>query len=650
MEIVNDCLTKYYPGHLTSEYLTDLPQNIRTLLQQAEKRFQNGDLTFIKELAQKVLSVLERPARSSERLETAEGETEDGQNLHPEIISDPNMGQRELTSDLITDTSVLADPDSGICEIPEIQEPAAGVIESLIPARKPRMSDFETSKLIGSGAFGAVYLVHHKDSRQNFAMKTMAKCNLDTPKKVELAFLERDILTFADCPFVVSMVCSFPTKSHLCMVMEHVGGGDCEILLRGGPLPVSLARLYFAEAVLAVEYLHSYGVVHRDLKPENLLITSAGHIKVADFGLSKVGVMIPKTNVYKQLTEDITREFLDYEVCGTPDYIAPEVLLQKGCGRPVDWWSMGIILYEFLVGYAPFYGDSVMELYRHIVSGDIDWDCNPVPPFPAQILITELLRKNPAHRLGTAGAFDIKGHPFLFDLDFDNLLSQKPEYVPQLVSDVINHSDINEHMVSEDEDHESLNLQNFTSSSERLSKLCTTATRTINNEDPKSPAECTPASSPNLLEMQTESFPVCNRDNAIFSLPFSILLSEFPAQEEKCFSINLSIEQQTSENEEEGKKRQELLAPEERKASINLTIEEQTSENEEKGEKKQEFPAPEERKSSINLSIEKQTSDNGEKRGRRRGSLLRRILSSCRRGLSRAARVFACCHSSPRTI
>ncbi|XP_073525390.1 microtubule-associated serine/threonine-protein kinase 3-like [Phyllobates terribilis] len=360
--------------------------------------------------------------------------------------------------------------------------PILNLMESLIPARKQHMSDYETSKLISSGAFGAVYLVHHKDSQQIFAMKKIAKKNLDTPKEVEWAYLERDILTFADCPFVTSMLCSFPTRSHLCMVMEYVGGGDCRTLLtRYGPFPVLMARLYFAEAVLAVEYLHSYGVVHRDLKPDNLLITSAGHIKVTDFGLSKVGLMIPKTNTHKESMEDITREFMDTGDCGTPNYKAPEIILNKGCGRPVDWWSMGIILYEFLVGSVPFDGDSLTDVYKSIVTGDIIWDFDHAPHPNAQDLITDLLRTNPAHRLGTGGACEIKSCSFLCELDFDNLLSQKPEYVPPLLSDVdtslfINHADIEKHVVSEDEEdtienNESPDLQYFTSSSERLSKV-----------------------------------------------------------------------------------------------------------------------------------------------------------------------------------
>ncbi|XP_077148720.1 microtubule-associated serine/threonine-protein kinase 4-like [Ranitomeya variabilis] len=675
--LVRDCLTKYHRGQLTSEYLSDLPQNIRTSLQQAETRFQNGDLSSIKRLAQKVLSVLEDPARSSECLVTAEGDTEDGQNLHPEMIPDPNTSQRELTSDLITDPTVLAVPDSGIYEIPEIQEPAAGAIESLIPARMPHISDFETSKLIGAGTFGSVYLVRHKDLHQTFAMKKMSKRIVAAREEVDDAYLERDILTFCDCPFVASMLCSFPSTYHLCMVMEYVEGGDCQALLdTRGPLSVPLARLYFAEAVVAVEYLHSYGVVHRDLKPGNLLITSTGHIKVTDFGTAKLGVMIPKNNNYKPSAEEISREFRDHEVCGTPRYVAPEVIRREGYGRPVDWWSMGIILHQFLVGSVPLFGNFRTEI-EGVVGGHLRWDCEPIPPFDAQCLITDLLIRNPEQRLGTAETFEIKSHPFLTGLDFDNLLSQKPEYVPQVASNVdtsfsINHSDINEHLVSEDEEDESFNFENFTSSSVWLSKLCTTATR-INNEDPKSPAEFTQAACTNILEMQKESVPASIRDDDITSLPCSPPLSEneaheeieqqnsdneemgekreeIPAPEEAKSSIYLSKEQQSSENEEKEETRQDIPVHEDRISSIPLSRAQQNSENEEKEETIQDIPVHEDRKSSIPLSAEQQNPENEEKKEKRQRSRLRRFLSSCRRRLSRAARAFTCCCSCPSTI
>ncbi|CAJ0957903.1 unnamed protein product [Ranitomeya imitator] len=319
----------------------------------------------------------------------------------------------------------------------------------------------------------SVHLVRHKDSQQIFAMKKIAKQNLNTPQSVEWAYLERDIQIFADCPFVVP--CSAPSQLDLTCVW-------------------------------------SWSI---------LMITPAGHIKVTDFGLSKVGLMIPKTNNVKESAEDIAREYQDRKLCGTPCYIAPEVILKEGYGRPVDWWAMGIILHEFLLGSIPFDGDTVTELYKMVLFG---------------------------------GAFQIKDHPFLNDLDFDNLLSQKPEYVPQLLSDMdtscfINHSDMNKHLVSEDEgtseNNDSLDFQNYTSSSEKLCKLCTTTTSMVNIEDPKTPPE------------QKESVPVSDRDNVITILPSSPSLS---------------------------------------------------------------------------------------------GSIFRRILSSCRRGLSRAARVFACCHCCPKTI
>ncbi|XP_075189505.1 uncharacterized protein LOC142286186 [Anomaloglossus baeobatrachus] len=370
--------------------------------------------------------------------------------------------------------------------------------------------------------FHAVYIAHHKESQQIFAMKKITKRSLHTERKVELAFLERDILTFSDCPFVVSMLCSFPTNSHLCMVMEYVGGGDCKSLLsKRGYFSVPLARLYFAEAILALEYLHSYGIVHRDLKLENLLITSTGHIKVTDFGLSKLGVMIPESNTYKELREDISREFMGNEFCGTPYYMAPEMILRAGYGRPVDWWAMGVILYQFLVGTAPFKGKSQRRYFTNVVSGDIIWTCDPAPPPDARNIITELLTKNPADRLGTEGAFQIKEHPFLRDLDFDNLLSQEPEYVPQLVSDVdtsvfLNHGGVDMDMASEDkEDNESPDFLNFTSSSQRLSKLCTTTTKTMNNDDTKSPPECSPESTPECItECSPESTPECSQESA----------------------------------------------------------------------------------------------------------------------------------------
>ncbi|XP_073424218.1 microtubule-associated serine/threonine-protein kinase 3-like [Dendrobates tinctorius] len=319
----------------------------------AEEKSRSGELAFFKQLAQNVLFVLEYPTYSLEHLvtshieeaqiydsrdlpvfsrqskdilwqpvpaapssmmtETSDGDSEEGKNLN---IVDPDASQPGLIPDLMEGIPASENTDGGICETPEIiQESASAFVGSLNPGRNPCKNDYESIKLISSGAFGTVHLVRHKDTRQICAMKKMDNQNMKMPDRLERAFLERDISAFADCPFVASMFCSFPTKLHLCMVMEYVPGGDCDALINYiGPLPVSLARMYIAETVLAVEYLHSYGVVHRDLKPENLLITSTGHIKVTDFGLSKLGLMRPTSDIYKTPIEDITNEFCDNEV------------------------------------------------------------------------------------------------------------------------------------------------------------------------------------------------------------------------------------------------------------------------------------------------------------------------------------------------
>jgi tRNA A-37 threonylcarbamoyl transferase component Bud32 len=189
----------------------------------------------------------------------------------------------------------------------------------------PSEEDFEEIKLISNGAYGAVYLVRHKQLvEERFAMKKIKKHNLVLRNQLQQVFTERDIMTFTDNPFVVALICTFETKKYLCMVMEYVEGGDVATLIKNmGPLPLDMARTYFAETTLAVEYLHNYGIIHRDLKPDNLLITCLGHIKLTDFGLSKVGLMNLTTNFYEG---NDYKEFNDKQICGTPQYLAPEVV------------------------------------------------------------------------------------------------------------------------------------------------------------------------------------------------------------------------------------------------------------------------------------------------------------------------------------
>ncbi|NWR74402.1 MAST4 kinase, partial [Centropus unirufus] len=492
-ELARDCLDKSHQGLITSRYFLELQQKLDKLLQEAQERSESAELAFIKQLVRKILIVIARPARLLEclefdpeefyyLLEAAEGHAKEGQGIKTDI---PRyiISQLGLNKDPLEEIAQLASCDSGAAETLEINESINNSSTSLKLQRKPRESDFETIKLISNGAYGAVYFVRHKETRQRFAMKKINKQNLILRNQIQQAFVERDILTFAENPFVVSMYCSFETRRHLCMVMEYVEGGDCATLLKNmGPLPVDMARMYFAETVLALEYLHNYGIVHRDLKPDNLLVTSMGHIKLTDFGLSKVGLMSLTTNLYEGHIEKDAREFLDKQVCGTPEYIAPEVILRQGYGKPVDWWAMGIILYEFLVGCVPFFGDTPEELFGQVISDEINWpEKDEAPPSDAQDLITLLLRQNPLERLGTGGAFEVKQHQFFRGLDWNSLLRQKAEFIPQLESEddtsyFDTRSEKYHHMETEEEDDTNdedfnLEIRQFSSCSHRFSKV-----------------------------------------------------------------------------------------------------------------------------------------------------------------------------------
>ncbi|XP_034562153.1 microtubule-associated serine/threonine-protein kinase 2 isoform X3 [Notolabrus celidotus] len=514
IELSRDCLEKSRDGLITSRYFYELQESLEKLLQDAHERSESVEVTFVTQLVRKLMIIIARPARLLEclefdpeefyhLLEAAEGHAKEGQGIKSDI---PRyiISQLGLTRDPLEEMAQLSSYDSGNPETPETDDSVDSrgtKVPSAPPPTKtktPREEDFENIKLISNGAYGAVFLVRHKETRQRFAMKKINKQNLILRNQIQQAFVERDILTFAENPFVVSMFCSFETRRHLCMVMEYVEGGDCATLLKNiGALPVDMARMYFAETVLALEYLHNYGIVHRDLKPDNLLITSMGHIKLTDFGLSKIGLMSLTTNLYEGHIEKDTREFLDKQVCGTPEYIAPEVILRQGYGKPVDWWAMGVILYEFLVGCAPFFGDTPEELFGQVISDEIIWpEEEEALPQEAQDLISKLLRQNPLERLGTGSAFEVKQHPFFTELDWNSLLRQKAEFIPQLESEddtsyFDTRSDRYHHIDSEDEDdtndEEHVEIRQFSSCSPRFSKVYSSMERLSLHEEKRTP-------------------------------------------------------------------------------------------------------------------------------------------------------------------
>uniref|UniRef100_A0A146KVD4 non-specific serine/threonine protein kinase n=3 Tax=Lygus hesperus TaxID=30085 RepID=A0A146KVD4_LYGHE len=500
VEIARDCLKKSEEKLITRRYFYEMSESLERLLIETNEKSAEAALQsagFIR----KLLLIISRPARLLEclefdpeefyhLLEQAEGQAKICQGIKDDI---PQyiIAKLGLHRDPIEDLKELRDLHIRPCP----DEMKSSTLKTSTPkseakfSKTPSENDFEVVKLISNGAYGAVYLVRHKESRQRFAMKRIIKNNLMLRNQIEQVFAERDIMSFTDNPFVVSMYCSFETKKHLCLVMEYVEGGDCAALVKNiGPLPPDMARFYFAETVLAVEYLHSYGIVHRDLKPDNLLITALGHIKLTDFGLSKMGLMSLATNLYEVYIDRDTRQFSDKQVFGTPEYIAPEVILRQGYGKPVDWWSMGIILYEFLVGCVPFFGETPEELFAHTVNDDIEWPDDDDWPVQeeAKDIISSLLQQNARDRLGTGGSHEVKEHPYFANLDWNSLLRQKAEFVPQLdneedTSYFDSRLDRYSHDASGDETEDTVLLGGFSSCSPQYRKVQSKLTLSLNS-------------------------------------------------------------------------------------------------------------------------------------------------------------------------
>ena len=342
------------------------------------------------------------------------------------------------------------------------------------PNYQPCKHDFKFEKQLSAGAYGAVYLARHIKSNEQVAIKVLKKKDVLTKNLMHQVLHERDIMQFAQNPFLVNLLCSFSTKVSLYIVMEYAPGGDLATLLKNiGCMDEKTARRYVAETVLAVEYIHEYGIIHRDLKPDNLVLGRTGHVKLTDFGLSKIGLM-NRTTMIETHTGPQTQK--EKQVLGTPDYIAPEVILGQAYGPAVDWWSVGIILFEFLLGYPPFQGSTVAEIFQKAVQDEVafpsaeDFEVSA----EAQDLIMQLLVKDAAGRLGSPVAaeddglncaFYIKEHEF-FDkalddedrIDWDALLQSKACFVPELedendTSFFDDRKDRYQHRMSSEEEH-----------------------------------------------------------------------------------------------------------------------------------------------------------------------------------------------------
>jgi len=277
------------------------------------------------------------------------------------------------------------------------------------------VADFDLLNVIGKGSFGKVLQVRKKDNGKVYAMKVLNKKNILENNELEHTRTEKNILQKLIHPFLVNLNYCFQTADKLYFVMDFINGGELFYhLQKEHKFTPDRVRYYCAEIVLGLEYLHNSGVIYRDLKPENILLTDAGHIILTDFGISKEGL---------EAEDARTATF-----CGTPEYLAPEVLEGKGYTKAVDWWSFGTLMYEMLTGLPPFYSQDVQQMYFKIMHAKLE-----LPDSldnGTKSILTGLLERDANKRLADSSA--IKSHPYFHGLDWDKLLKKEiaPPYIP----------------------------------------------------------------------------------------------------------------------------------------------------------------------------------------------------------------------------
>ena len=287
---------------------------------------------------------------------------------------------------------------------------------------KVTFNDFEPLKLLGRGSFGEVLLVRLKANQKVYAMKILDKLTLKQRKQEIHTRTERDLMVKINCPFIVNIKSAFQDESKLYIVSEFLQGGDLFFHLhekRYMTFPEDKAKFYLMELVSALDFLHKNNMIYRDLKPENILIDSQGHIKITDFGLSKI---------FESENDKA------YTICGTPQYLAPEILLRKGYDKAVDWWSLGCLLYEMLSGRLPFKFKKGQKISLNIYKEEIFFD-NKFSE-DAQDLIKKLLIFDPKARLGSGvdGGEKIKNHKYFRGVNWDDVWNKKiqPPFKPNL--------------------------------------------------------------------------------------------------------------------------------------------------------------------------------------------------------------------------
>jgi serine/threonine protein kinase len=383
-----------------------------------------------------------------------------------EVPMDPDMdGEDDDLMAMMDDVPGVDEGDDGDGAkdgesrgLAKVTRPSLERLEREMSMSPVGIHDFKLLAVLGRGGYGKVLLVQLRRSGETYAMKVLRKKQLVQKQQVERTKLERKILANINHPFIVRLHYSFQNKHKLYMVMDFVQGGDLFThLVSSGCFSELRAQLYVAEMVLALEHLHKRGVVYRDLKPENVLLDAEGHIKLVDFGLSHVFDRAKQTLQQYQAqeaataatsgasdSEDTTEVHnLTHSFCGTEQYMAPEVLLQKGHGKAVDFWCLGILMSEMITGRHPFRtpGASRYKTLRNVVDPSVPPRLHPALSPSVAALIRAFLHRDPAKRLGGGtdpeyGMAALRNHPFFAGLDWAAVTRRevKPQFIPELKS------------------------------------------------------------------------------------------------------------------------------------------------------------------------------------------------------------------------
>ena len=319
--------------------------------------------------------------------------------------------------------------------------------QEVIKYRKARekqsIRDYESLAIIGRGAFGEVHVCREKKTGKIYAIKKIKKRVLIIKNQIRHVINEQIIMSKASTPWIVELKASFQEGDYLYLVMEYLPGGDLmNLLIEKDILTEKEAKFYISELILAIESIHNLDCIHRDIKPDNILIDKNGHIKLSDFGLAKISDKLYEKedekykNFLKNKSNDKNTKMThnkNFSCVGTAYYVAPEVLKKSGYDKDIDWWSVGIILYEMLVGYAPFCSKETTEVCYKV----LNW--KNYLKIPKKIKLSEEVKdlifkmiKNSDDRLGKNGAEEIKKHPFFKDVDWDNIRNSKAPFIPEL--------------------------------------------------------------------------------------------------------------------------------------------------------------------------------------------------------------------------